>query len=80
MGKGAGNFAQGPEVLGSNAIGSHGLKPHRTWIAVAALIFAAGTAGSVFAGIGVAQNASQKSHKAFVASSTDISSTLLCRR
>jgi diguanylate cyclase (GGDEF)-like protein len=48
----------------------------RAWIAVAALIFGVGAIGSVFAGISVAHNASQKSHKAFASSSSEIASTL----
>ena len=43
---------------------------------MAVAIFLAGTAGSAIAGTGVARNASQKSQKAFAASSSDIASTL----
>ena len=43
---------------------------------MAVAIFLAGAAGSVIVGTGVAQNASQKSQKAFAASSSDIASTL----
>jgi len=51
-------------------------KGRRAWIAVAVLIFAVGTAGSIFAGLGVAHNASEKSHKSFDATTNDIASTL----
>ena len=45
-------------------------------MAVAAVIFVAGTLGSIFAGTAVADNDAQKSRQAFASSSSDIGSTL----
>jgi diguanylate cyclase (GGDEF)-like protein len=52
------------------------VKRYRAWIAVAGLIIAIGAVGSVFAAIGIAHSASQKSRQAFHATSNDIASTL----
>jgi diguanylate cyclase (GGDEF)-like protein len=76
MGERSRKVSQGLNVPGSMAIGVRGSRRHRAWIAVAVAIFVAGTAGSLIAGRAVAQNASQKSQKAFAASSNDIASTL----
>ena len=76
MTEGAGDSSRELKGIGSNLIGSQSSKRHRAWFAVAVAIFVAGTAGSVFAGTDVAQNASQKSQKAFASSSSDVASTL----
>src|ERR1035437_3964096 len=76
MGESAGESSKDLKMLLSDSVGGSRVNTPRAWIAVAAFIFAAGAIGSVFAGISVAQNASQKSRKAFAASSSEVASTL----
>ena len=76
MSERAGNSPADLKVLASDSVDGPRVNTRRAWIAVAAFIFGAGAIGSVFAGISVAQNTSQKSHRAFAASSSEVASTL----
>src|SRR5665213_804867 len=54
------------------------MRPRRNvWVAALVLMVFLGTAGSVVGARAVARNDSSKAHQAFVASATQISSTLL---
>jgi hypothetical protein len=76
MDESTGDSSKVLKVRGFGVFGSHHLKEHSAWMAVAAIIFVAGTLGSILAGTAVAHNDGQKSHQAFASSSSDIGSTL----